>query len=394
MDTGVFSFTTPNLGDEMQSYAVLGHLDRVTQFLDRDRLGYYRGPDTHVVMNSYFFLGNGLGWRWPRFDLLARPPQRTVHPLWHGFHASRPEVCRGRWREYLREQPPIGCRDTHSVERLEENGISAYFSGCLTLFLGQVFPRKNENRHGVYLVDLTDEAEQLIPTEIRQRATRLTTFPPTDALGDALGRWGILAELIEKLANAELVVTRRLHVALPCVGFGTPLVVMPNPAFPGIRDRMSGYGDIMPIIFTDDPSSRRPKIDWHNVPIGNITHDLVARHEQFSSELRKRGIFGAPLTMSSPLDRIGIDRVRIRNTLDRARFGAIAGVSRIGRARLRLGHRTFPIKIRQWTDRNVDLGLHTFPGLSRMELQVELTADDRAREWVPCGRLQDLVLEQ
>ena len=52
---GLFTFATRNLGDEMQSFAVLSHVDRVQTFVDRDALPEHQsGNDKACVFNSWF----------------------------------------------------------------------------------------------------------------------------------------------------------------------------------------------------------------------------------------------------------------------------------------------------------------------------------------------------
>jgi hypothetical protein len=61
--------------------------------------------------------------------------------------------------------------------------------------------------------------------------------------------------------------------------------------------------------------------------------------------------------------------------------------------RLRLASRVFPAQIKLWADRYVDIALESFPGLSRLDLQVEMTVSQRSSRWIPCGALRDLVLD-
>jgi hypothetical protein len=51
--------------------------------------------------------------------------------------------------EYLKKHSPIGCRDTGTKELLEKYKIPCYFSGCLTLVLGEKY--KSEQKSGEIL---------------------------------------------------------------------------------------------------------------------------------------------------------------------------------------------------------------------------------------------------
>jgi len=83
---GIFFHRTPNIGDDMQAYACLAHLDCVDTMLDRDQLASTAHFEpTSFITNSWFLLGDDL-----------RVPPRELQPVWHGFRpdarlASSPE---------------------------------------------------------------------------------------------------------------------------------------------------------------------------------------------------------------------------------------------------------------------------------------------------------------
>ena len=369
---GLFTFATRNLGDEMQSFAVLSHVDRVQTFVDRDALPEHQsGIDTACVFNSWFMQGDDF-----------RRPSNRIKPVWHGFAAGRPQITTGDWLSYLREQPRVGCRDLFTTRLLTEAGVKAYWSGCLTLFLGQALNVSPRERRGVVFVDVPAEAERVIPREIVARAVRLSTFPPPGIIHKPLERWAALGRLSDILARAELVVTRRLHVALPAASFGTPVVVFPDGAISQARRRFSGYESVLPIVFLDELEAGTRRIDWSAVSPAWIPRELIESHATLRGTLAERGIGNVPRP-SSILDDIGRHQQRLTN-IDR-----LERPSRIG---LRLNDQRFELDVKLWTDRHVDVALSGFPGLSKFDFHVEVQTSPE-RPWVRWGCLRDLIDE-
>ena len=54
---------------------------------------------------------------------------------------------------YLKKHAPIGCRDKFTVQILNEKGIDAYFTGCLTLTLDNYKVDDALRGDDIYIVD-------------------------------------------------------------------------------------------------------------------------------------------------------------------------------------------------------------------------------------------------
>ena len=369
---GVFSFRTRNLGDEMQSYAALGHLNQVDAFLDRDHLADFdSGEDTTCIFNSRFIQGDDF-----------RPSAECIKPLWHGFAISKDQLLEGAWLDRPKDGSQIGGRDLYTAERLTTAGVDAHFTGCLSLFLGHAFPALERRRKGVLFVDLPAAAEAFIPDSIVASALRLSTFPPASMIERPLDRWAAVARLAALLAGARLVVTRRLHVALPCVGFGTPVVAIPDPDISQARLRFSGYEAVMPTVFLDDVDPGLRRLDWSAIPAPVVTPDMRRRHAELRAALDSRGLSGGPFSGESILDQVG-SSARLRNPL---------GGRRPSRIRLRLHDRSCELDVHLWTDQFLEVGLRRFPGLSRFAFRVEMGPNKR-EHWDDVGALQELVVQ-
>lgn len=123
---------------------------------------------------------------------------------------------------YLKRYEPIGCRDMHTKEVLQKNGIWAYLSGCLT----SILPRRTE-RGGdkVYLVDAPLKLKEYIPKDILNRAKCYTQqeYFNTDISIEEVQK-KVKARYEEYKSCASLVITSRLHVASPCMAWGIPVI--------------------------------------------------------------------------------------------------------------------------------------------------------------------------
>lgn len=84
-------------------------------------------------------------------------------------------------------------------------------------------------------------------------------------------------ELIKRYSKARLVVTSRLHCALPCVALGTPVIFVPKDK----NDiRFKGYNEFLNIYSPEDLQ----KIDWNNPPKNKKPEELIKELEKRCEE--------------------------------------------------------------------------------------------------------------
>ena len=116
-----------NLGDDIQAIAAGKFLPRVDRILEREKLNTYT-EEVFTILNGWFM-----------HNPAAFPPSRQITPIIiTSFHISpmaaqrmmTPETIR-----YLKKYQPVGCRDLYTQRLLEDHGIEAWFSGCVTLTL-------------------------------------------------------------------------------------------------------------------------------------------------------------------------------------------------------------------------------------------------------------------
>ena len=128
-----------NIGDYVQALASLQFLPQLDGFVDRETLNTYNGEPCKVIMNGWFM-----------HDCNNWPPSSSINPIFISFHlnVTAYKILEKKENiEYFQKYAPIGCRDTETVAILKRYGIDAFFSGCITLTLGNTYKNKNLNKN-------------------------------------------------------------------------------------------------------------------------------------------------------------------------------------------------------------------------------------------------------
>jgi len=311
---GLLRYSTLNIGDEIQSIAARRFLPRVDLYLDRDYLSDVNSEQKiRLIMNGWF-ASRPENW----------PPSPDVEPLFVSFHISErahKELTSDRSVEYFKQHQPIGCRDHVTRDVLREKGAEAYFSGCLTLTLRS---RATKRTDEVLLSDLDDEVMQHIPPDLLTRSFTVhhgsdvvapisrTVYRFSPALhrtikatkahralsslqqfmtrrageGRTVIRFKQAEELLARYARAKLVITSRIHCALPCLAFGTPVIFvnrnLEDPRFTGFLEYMRSYS-------VENFKHEIHRIDVENPQpnpksIDKLREDLIRTCETFITE--------------------------------------------------------------------------------------------------------------
>ncbi len=270
MRYGVFTYAySTNLGDDIQSLAASRFLPRVDLLVERDRLHWYSDCcDTLVIFNGWFT------------HQPVWPPPHALRPVFLSFFANDARrLVDSSYAPFFRRHQPIGCRSQETVRAFRDIGVDAYFSGCLTLTLKRPDVDRSDR---ICAVDLDPEFQSLIPFGLRSsmlnvthelrrprfrefymRALRLglgganklrNAVPHSDHSRAQLYRLmhayrsQRAEELLQTYARARLVLTSRLHCALPCLALGTPVIFMrrdaeTNPRFMGLANLLRCHCD-------------------------------------------------------------------------------------------------------------------------------------------------------
>lgn len=270
-----------NIGDYVQSLAALQFVPvkETPILLDREKLNIVKQEgvsEIKTIMNGWW-MGNPNNF----------PPSNVIKPLYVSFHL-RPRIEQAFFTpeviEHLKAYSPIGCRDGNTVKLMQAHGIDAYFSGCLTLTLGLTFKHQKVDDSKVYFVDpyvakfiskdiklsvlslfrsvysfllnmkkIARIAKRIKTTSNTKRglfslysyATKIySTYSNSfslDVLENAFyyvhsiskakhptdeERLTIARDLLEKYSKAKFVVTSKIHCGLPCLGMGTPVILI------------------------------------------------------------------------------------------------------------------------------------------------------------------------
>jgi hypothetical protein len=236
-----------NVGDNIQSLAAKQFLPKIDNFLNREKLADYDGEKIKLIMNGWF-THNIHNW----------VPSENINPLFISFHMNNtaaPYMLNEKGVAYLKKHEPIGCRDQFTVDILKVKGIDAYFSGCLTLTLDSYKVEESERGDDIYIVDplysyptfekitydyrrflrsiqdgsifkLGDRQKHLdniIDENLLKKAVYINQEPPSNKFTD-IQKFEMAEDLLNKYAKAKLVITSRIHCALPCLAMGTPVI--------------------------------------------------------------------------------------------------------------------------------------------------------------------------
>jgi len=217
----LFTYYSDNLGDHIQTLALLQHVKAKT-LLFRDHLT--PRTDLRLLANGWLTVG----------ELPNRKEFRDVKYV--GVHLA-PHLRNRAAVNAMKECGIVGCRDSVTLDFLKRHGVAARLVGCATL----TFPRYEGKRQGVFCVDVSDEIKEKAiaiykdPVFVSQDLGRLSPDEVDDAA--VTDQYRRAHRLLADYRKAELVITSRVHSTLPCVAFGTPVIYAGVPK--SVDDRVS-----------------------------------------------------------------------------------------------------------------------------------------------------------
>ena len=267
MKTGVIGcLNTNNIGDYIQTLAVIKLIGKEYKILDRESLNSYNDEPRKVIINGWFME-----------KPLNFPPSSNIKPLFISFHIN-PDIAsdflNSNTVSYLKEHQPIGCRDTFTQELLEKHSIKTFFSSCVTLTLNKtdyISPvyKKNttliigafdrlkpyiETNKGLYkaLISLIKAPYKFFNYQIKNlifnnwlRGQNFELNFANQIVEKKISSHEEGVKLAEqvliKIANSDHIITSRIHSALPAVAMGKKVIFI-NEGLDNInhRSRLSG----------------------------------------------------------------------------------------------------------------------------------------------------------
>ncbi|MDX2414626.1 MAG: polysaccharide pyruvyl transferase family protein [Bacteroidales bacterium] len=255
MKYGIVAYSNSiNMGDEVQSLAAKRLLPSVDYYIDRSNINKRVSDEEISLICNGWFTGAPSNW----------PPAENIIPLFISFHVtnsnkSKKLIPSAKLKDYYSKFGPVGCRDLKTLELFRTAGIEAYYSGDLTLTLENEFSERTDDillvdplRHN-YTAEYRNEIiKQIVPGKysdavkiVKQRRSNID-ISNEDRFNDA-------EKLIEQYSRAKLVITSRIHCALPCLALGTPVYFINagyhstllnlNDRFAGILEMFKVFGE-------------------------------------------------------------------------------------------------------------------------------------------------------
>ncbi len=267
MKTGVIGcLNTNNIGDYIQTLAVIKLIGKEYKILDRESLNSYNDEPRKVIINGWFM-------EYP-FNF---PPSSNLKPLFISFHIN-PQIAtdflNSNTVSYLKEHQPIGCRDRFTQELLEKHNIKTFFSSCVTLtlnktdYISTVYKKNTtliigafdrlkpyiETNKGLYktLISLIKAPYKFLNYQIKNLIfnnwLRSQNFELNFAnqivekkISSHEEGVKLAEQVLIKIANSDYIITSRIHSALPAVAMGKKVIFI-NEGLDNInhRSRLSG----------------------------------------------------------------------------------------------------------------------------------------------------------
>lgn len=218
---------TENIGDDVQTYVAERFLPRVDYIIDRDNVTSFIPEEREYVatiMNAWWM---NQKFNWPPSPYIY-PKMISMHFTHYDtiYHIDQRHITTGYGKEYLKKHEPIGCRDSYSKNILLENGIQSYFSGCMTLTLQRF--ENIEKEDFILAVDISDSIYEKLKTITNKRIVRITNNRRREEYSklDWKTRKRYVEDYLKTIQRADLVITPRLHCALPSLALQTKVLLV------------------------------------------------------------------------------------------------------------------------------------------------------------------------
>lgn len=268
-----------NIGDYIQSLASELFFDKIDDYIEREELAIYdKHEQIKLIIHGWFM------WKpemWPPSENIV-PLITSLHIV----PEIAEDMLASGGKEYLKQFEPIGCRDFGTMEFLQKKGIDAYYSSCLTLVLGERYKSEvksnkiifvdpyfeyirdsdrrfsvskfisslltivysyNKVRHISKNIDIESELGRFakyfkaidkylsaagfyrtystfFEDEVLLNSEFIAHTISQKVYNTEESKFNLAKEYMNKYAQAKLVVTSRIHCALPCLAVETPVI--------------------------------------------------------------------------------------------------------------------------------------------------------------------------
>lgn len=276
-----------NIGDDIQSYAAMKQLPKVDYFIEREHMNEFIPEDKKKVKT----LISG----WYIHNRYRFPPSPYIIPFFTSCHFSSlddmygvtTEYMEDYAAEYMKRYEPIGCRDKVTETLLSNNGIKTYRSHCLTLTIPKIEGVKKEKK--IILVDVSEKIKEKVKEtydgEIKEITHSLDKNKNSKLSYEK--RMNNVENLLKEYQGAEMVITTRLHCALPNLALEVPVLLIYDD---DNYDVVSRIGDFRKLLdYCSEEEFLQGGLEKYFIKTPKKKHlkirnDLINRIQQFINE--------------------------------------------------------------------------------------------------------------
>ena len=232
-----------NIGDYIQSLAALQFLPLNCKpyFVDRDLIQFYHGPKVKLIINGWNLIHEG-----------NKYTSNEISPIYISYHIRNGDPLPSIFLEKLKKFAPIGCRDLKTKKQLNKYGIDAYFSSCITTTLDIDYrANETERTNEIIFIDyefgnFPDADEFLYSLKAYNFKNIIHIKHQFDIKMTHVERFKYAKNLLDRYARAKLIISTRLHGALPCLALNTPVIFINKEynyrRYPGIYELFNTVG--------------------------------------------------------------------------------------------------------------------------------------------------------
>lgn len=226
---GYISYSSLNIGDDIQSIAAQSFLPKDSLAIDREFIHpFNHRSKIKTIINGWFMHTKDFIWYLKNVKAPEKswPPSPDIEPLLISIHFAKrfiPIAFSEEGIDYLRKHGPVGARDYYTLKELQKRSIPSFFSGCLTLTLKNDRRKRNDT---IYAVDLDNECENYLRSNTNSKVIRLTHTISEEMSLDHEKRLILTKKILDKYKKAKCVITTRLHASMPCLAYETPVLLI------------------------------------------------------------------------------------------------------------------------------------------------------------------------
>lgn len=241
---------TDNIGDDIQTYAATRFLPKIDYHIDRESLYSFipqKKEYVKVIANAWYL-----------HKKYTFPFSPYIDPLLIAMHFTKNDLItspgcdflKGYVKKSLKPYFPLGARDNETKEVLESLGYDTYFSGCMTLTIEKNPKLKKSKKEYICAVDLNDKCLNYLKENTNIEIKEMTHWTDNNYKDLSFDeRMKTVEKYLNTYQNAKLVVTERLHVALPCLALGTPVILI---YYENNKDRLETFTNYLNYYSEDD----------------------------------------------------------------------------------------------------------------------------------------------